>query len=67
LTVASSDDPSIDGPSNRRRFSDEEKLAIVRESDAPNVSAAEVCRRHGMSPACCSRGGFCSDLADGHG
>ncbi|WP_316228320.1 transposase [Bradyrhizobium sp. SZCCHNR1039] len=48
LTDAPSDDPSVDGRSNRRRFSDEEKLAIVRESDAPNASAAEVCRRYGI-------------------
>ncbi|VIO72975.1 hypothetical protein CI1B_46240 [Bradyrhizobium ivorense] len=48
LTDASSDDPSVDGRSNRRRFSDEEKLAIARESDAPNASAAEICRRHGI-------------------
>ncbi|MBP1296416.1 IS66 family insertion sequence element accessory protein TnpA [Bradyrhizobium elkanii] len=48
LTDASSDDASVDGRSNRRRFSDEEKLAIARESDAPNVSAAEMCRRHGI-------------------
>nr|WP_245313816.1 transposase [Bradyrhizobium elkanii] len=48
LTDASSDVPSVDGRSNRRRFSDEEKLAIARESDAPNASAAEICRRHGI-------------------
>lgn len=48
LTDASSDGPSVDGRSNRRRFSDEEKLAIARESDAPNASATEICRRHGI-------------------
>ncbi|MGX1354104.1 transposase-like protein [Bradyrhizobium elkanii] len=48
LTDASSDVPSVDGRSNRRRFSDEEKLAIARESDAPDASAAEICRRHGI-------------------
>ncbi|WP_063693976.1 IS66-like element accessory protein TnpA [Bradyrhizobium stylosanthis] len=48
LTEASSADPSDDGRSNRRRFSDEEKLAIVHESEAPGTSAAEVCRRHGI-------------------
>ncbi len=48
LTDAPSDDPSVDGRSNRRRFSDEEKLAIARESEAPNASAAEICRRHGI-------------------
>lgn len=48
LTDTPSDDPSVDGRSNRRRFSDEEKLAIARESDAPDASAAEICRRHGI-------------------
>ena len=35
-----------DRRSNRRRFTDEEKLAIVRESDAPGAIAVDVCRRH---------------------
>ena len=48
LTEASSVDPSDDRRANRRRFSDEEKLAIVRESEAPSARAAEVCRRHGI-------------------
>lgn len=48
LTDTPSDDPSVDRRSNRRRFSDEEKLAIARESDAPDASAAEICRRHGI-------------------
>jgi transposase-like protein len=48
LTEAPVVDPSGDGRSHRRRFSDEEKLAIVRESDAPGAGAAEVCRRHGI-------------------
>ncbi|MHB0767025.1 IS66 family insertion sequence element accessory protein TnpA [Bradyrhizobium sp. 1.29L] len=48
LTEASSVDPSDDGRASRRRFSDGEKLAIVRESEAPDASAAEVCRRHGI-------------------
>jgi transposase-like protein len=45
--VLTADLPS-DGHANRRRFSDEEKLAIVRESEHPGATAAEVCRRHGI-------------------
>ena len=41
-------DPPRDGRPNRRRFSDEEKLAIVQESDRPDANAAEVCRRRGI-------------------
>jgi hypothetical protein len=51
---------------NRRRFTDEEKLTIVRESEFPRASAAEVCRATRSSPACCSDGGSSSDLASGH-
>lgn len=32
----------------RRSFTDEEKLAVVLESEQPGVSVAEVCRRHGI-------------------
>lgn len=39
-------EPRDDRRSNRRRFSDEEKLAIVRESELPGAKAIEVCRRH---------------------
>ncbi|MET4177266.1 transposase-like protein [Bradyrhizobium sp. LA6.1] len=48
LTEASGVDPSEDGRANRRRFSDEEKLAILREAETPGARAAEVCRRHGI-------------------
>ncbi|MGY3452181.1 IS66 family insertion sequence element accessory protein TnpA [Bradyrhizobium sp. USDA 4353] len=41
-------DEPRDGRANRRRFTDEEKLAIVRESDVAGTSAAELCRRHGI-------------------
>ncbi|UFZ08069.1 transposase [Bradyrhizobium ontarionense] len=41
-------DEPRDGRANRRRFTDEEKLAIVRESDVPGTSAAELCRLHGI-------------------
>ncbi|MBZ0215946.1 MAG: transposase [Fimbriimonadaceae bacterium] len=37
-----------DGRSNRRRFTDEEKRAIAQESVETNVSAAELCRQHGI-------------------
>jgi len=36
-------------PRRRRRFTDAEQLAIVEEAAAPGVSAAEVCRRHGIA------------------
>ena len=46
LTDAVNQEPRDDGRSNRRRFSDGEKLAIVRESELPGAKAIEVCRRH---------------------
>ncbi len=48
LTDAPTADPPSDGRANRRRFSNEEKLAIVRESEQPGATAADVCRRHGI-------------------
>jgi len=38
-----------DGRSNRRRFTDEQKQAMVRETEKPGVAVAEVCRRHGIA------------------
>jgi transposase-like protein len=38
-----------DGQSSRRRFSDEQKRAMVQETEKPGVSVAEVCRRHGIA------------------
>ncbi|TIX45763.1 MAG: hypothetical protein E5V36_04475 [Mesorhizobium sp.] len=35
------------GRRNRRRFSDEQKRAIVQETEKPGVAMAQVCRRHG--------------------
>ncbi len=35
----------------RRRFSTDEKLAIVRETLAPGASVSAVARRHGLAPA----------------
>jgi transposase-like protein len=40
---------AVDGRSNRRRFSDEQKRAIVQETEKPGVSVAQVCRRHGVA------------------
>jgi transposase-like protein len=38
-----------DGRSNRRRFSDEQKRAMVQETEKPGVAVAQVCRRHGIA------------------
>jgi transposase-like protein len=38
-----------DGRSNRRRFGDEQKRAIVQETEKPAVSGSQVCRRHGVA------------------
>lgn len=46
LTDAPAVDPPSDERANRRRFSEEEKLAIVTQF--PGATAAEVCRRHGI-------------------
>jgi transposase-like protein len=40
---------AADGRANRRRFSDDAKRAIVRETEKPGVSVAQVCRRHGVA------------------
>ncbi|MER8782468.1 transposase [Mesorhizobium sp. M1006] len=40
---------AVDGRSNRRRFSDEQKRAIVQETEKPGVSVAEVCRRRAIA------------------
>jgi transposase-like protein len=42
-------DGGRDGRANRRRFTDEQKRAIVLETEKPGVSVAEVCRRHGIA------------------
>jgi transposase len=39
----------ITGPERRRHWSDEEKLSILVEAFAPNVSQIEIARRHGIS------------------
>lgn len=48
LTASPIGDPSNEARTNRRRFSDDEKLAIVTESEFPGATAAEICRRHGI-------------------
>jgi transposase-like protein len=49
LTDAATAAPARDGRSNRRSFTDAEKLAIVMEAEQPGVSAAAVCRRHNIA------------------
>jgi transposase-like protein len=48
LTAGPIGDPPNEAPTNRRRFSNDEKLVIVTESELPGATAAEVCRRHGI-------------------
>ncbi|WP_292060862.1 transposase [Mesorhizobium sp.] len=40
---------AVDGRSNRRRFTAEQKRAIVQETEKPGVAVAQVCRRHGIA------------------
>ena len=40
---------AADGRSNRRRISDEQKRAIVQETEKAGASWAQVCRRHGIA------------------
>lgn len=49
LTDGATAAPARDGRSNRRSFTDAEKLAIVMEAEQPGVSAAAVCRRHNIA------------------
>jgi len=46
LTIAQSAEGTGDRRSNRRHFTDEQKLAIVMETEAPGVAVAAVARRH---------------------
>jgi transposase-like protein len=34
-----------------RRFTAEQKIEILRETDQPGVTVSEVCRRHGLAPS----------------
>jgi transposase-like protein len=38
-----------DGRSNRRRFTDEQKRAMVQETEQPGIAVAEIWRRHGIA------------------
>jgi transposase-like protein len=49
LTDAATAASACDGRSNRRSFTDAEKLAIVMEAGQLGVSAAAVCRRHNIA------------------
>ena len=49
LTDAATAVPARDRRSNRRSFTDAEKLAIVMEAEQPGASAAAVCRRHDIA------------------
>ncbi len=49
LTASVPGDPLRDRRSNRRSFTDEEKLAIVMEAEQPVVSVAAVCRHHDIA------------------
>jgi transposase-like protein len=40
---------AVDGQSNRHRFSDEQKRAMVQETEKPGVGVAQVCRHHGIA------------------
>jgi transposase len=40
----------ITGMGRRRRFSDDDKARIVKETLAPGAVVSEVARRHGLSP-----------------
>ena len=40
----------ISSVQRRRRWSTEEKAAIVQETDAPGMSVSRVARRHGIAP-----------------
>ncbi len=39
----------LTGPERRRRWSDEEKIAIVREAGRGDLSVAAVARRHDIT------------------
>lgn len=49
LTDVPADKPPRDRRSHRRSFTDEEKFAVVLESEQPGASAAAVCRRHDIA------------------
>jgi transposase-like protein len=54
---------AADSRSNRRRFSDEQKRAIVQETEKLGASVAQVCRRHGIATSMVFRWRSTSALA----
>ncbi len=46
----------ITGVARRRRFTAEQKLAVVTETMQPGLSISDVARRHGLSPSLVFRG-----------
>lgn len=40
----------LEGPTGRRRWTDEKKAQIIAESFAPGAKVNDVARRHGMQP-----------------
>jgi hypothetical protein len=63
LTDVTKSEPPRDGRSNRRSFTDDEKLAIVLEAEQPGMSVAAVCRQHEIATSMVFRWriefGFC--------
>ena len=48
LTAALKDEPPVPPTPERRFFSDEQKLAIVRETEQPGVTVSAIARKHGI-------------------
>jgi transposase-like protein len=48
LTEASTNDPAASTTPARRFFSDEQKLAIVLETEQPGTTVSSVARKHGI-------------------
>jgi transposase-like protein len=48
LTGAANDVPQAPATPSRRFFSDEQKLAIVKETEQPGVTVSSVARKHGI-------------------
>ncbi|RXG90664.1 IS66 family insertion sequence element accessory protein TnpA [Bradyrhizobium zhanjiangense] len=55
LTATPNDDPPTPGKQNRRSFTDEEKLAIVLETERPGETVSSAARRHGVVTSMLSR------------
>ncbi|WGJ13320.1 transposase [Methylocapsa sp. D3K7] len=63
LTDVAKSDPPRDRRSNRRNFTDEEKLSIVLETEQPGTSMAAICRQYDIATSMVFRWriqfGFC--------